>query len=223
MKCNIVNRAKLFLNTCYTYLMKITDMKPQVRAQDRVSVFVNKKYSFSLSLSQVEKNPLKIGQEITDSELAKLKSQSDFGKTLDRVLRWLSTRPHSRYELAQYAYRKKIEPDSLSQIIKKLEGWGYLNDAEFARAFTASRKASGRKSIRKIKLELRAKGVEQDIIDQALDDGKVDDRAVLKDLIEKKRQIPRYQEDKKIIEFLLRKGFNYQDAREVLAEVDEEA
>jgi regulatory protein len=89
--------------------------------------------------------------------------------------------------------------------------------------FTASRRASGRNSVRKIKLELRAKGVDQDIIDQALDDGEVDDREVLKKLVEKKRQIPRYKENKKIIEFLLRKGFNYQDVREVLAEVDEEA
>jgi regulatory protein len=203
--------------------MKITDIKPQVRAQDRVSVFVDKKYSFSLSLAQVEKNTLKIGQEISENQLVELKSQSDFGKTLDRVLRWLSSRPHSRYELEQYAYRKKIEPDSLTLIIEKLEGWGYLNDAEFARAFTASRRASGRNSVRKIKLELRAKGVDQDIIDQALDNGEVDDREVLKKLVEKKRQIPRYKENKKIIEFLLRKGFNYQDVREVLAEVDEEA
>lgn len=206
------------------YLVKITDIKPQVRAKDRVSVFVDKKYSFSLSLSQADKNKLKIGQELTEIQLVELKSQSDFGKTLDGVLRWLSTRPHSRYELEQYAYRKKIEPETLEQIVKKLESWGYLYYFyEFARAFTASRKASGRNSIRKIKLELRAKGVDQDTIDQALDDGEVDDRAVLKDLIEKKRKIPRYQEDNKIIEFLLRKGFNYQDVREVLLEVDEEA
>ena len=46
--------------------MKITTIKQQVKNPERASIFVDGKYSFSLSLNELVAEKLKIGQEIDD-------------------------------------------------------------------------------------------------------------------------------------------------------------
>ena len=74
---------------------KITDLKQGVKNPDRVNVFVDGKFSFSLDLSQVVDFHLKIGQTLTDQELKELKHASEYGKLYGRTLEWVLTRPRS--------------------------------------------------------------------------------------------------------------------------------
>jgi SOS response regulatory protein OraA/RecX len=65
-------------------------------------------------------------------------------------------------------------------------------------------------------MELRQKRVEEELIQRALEDDEADDQEVIKDLIVKKRLQPRYQYDQKLIAYLARQGFNYNDIRQAL-------
>ena len=79
--------------------MKITALKTQLRDKDRVNVFVDGKYSFSLDITQVAELGIKTGAEYTAEELAELENESQFGKLYTRSLEYALMRPRSQREM----------------------------------------------------------------------------------------------------------------------------
>ena len=69
--------------------MIVTDIKPQQKAKDRVSVFVDKKYCFSLNKSQLQEFDLKINQDLSETEIENYKKQSSIEKLIEKTLRIL--------------------------------------------------------------------------------------------------------------------------------------
>lgn len=201
--------------------MKITSIKQQVKNQDRASVFVDGKYSFSLTLNDLLSEKLKINHEVDDADLKRLKKLSDDSKLRNRSLEWVLNRPRSVRELKDYLYRKKADPDQIEALTQDFERRGYISDTKFAVWLIDMRKRGG-KSDRVIQGELMKKGVSREIISQVCKVDAGSDITRLKALVEKKQNHSRYKNDaQKFKMFLLRQGFNYNDIKEVLTEIDE--
>jgi DNA polymerase-3 subunit delta len=96
----------------------ITDIRQAVKNENRVNIFVNGKYSFSLDIAQVVDLGIKKGLIITEEQLADYKKASEFGKAYQRALEWVLTRPHSERELADYL---KDMPETTSMIFIETE------------------------------------------------------------------------------------------------------
>ena len=90
-------------------LKTITDLRPATRDNNRVNVFLDNKFAFSLTIAQVADFKLKIGRELSDEEIAEIQSASDFGKLFQRSLEYALTRPHSEKEMRDYLKRKKMK------------------------------------------------------------------------------------------------------------------
>ena len=88
---------------------KITDLKTATRDQNRVNVFVDHKFAFSLTIQQVAEMKVRINNEYTETELEEIQAASDFGKLLQRSLEYSLSRPHSEKEIRDYLKRKKIK------------------------------------------------------------------------------------------------------------------
>lgn len=200
--------------------MKITAIKQQVKRSDRFSVFVDDKYSFSVGENELIKLGLHSGQEITEKDLAKFKGESDLGKWFDKTLNLLSFRLRSEWELRDYLKRKKADPEIIEQILNKLSINGYVNDEQFARRWVENRRLLKATSRRRLTQELRQKRVSNEIIDKILAEDKedVDERQVLRELVEKKR--PRYPDQTKLMQYLARQGYSYEDIKNVISETD---
>ncbi len=197
--------------------MKITSIKQQVKNPERASLFVDGKYSFSLSLNELVAERLKINQEIDESALKRLKKLSEDGKLKNRALEWVLNRPRSILELRDYLYRKKAEPEQITGITEELEGRGYISDSSFAVWLIDMRRRGG-KSDRAIQNELMKKGVVREVIAETLQKNGDQERALLKEIIEKKRRLSRYKNDEiKLKQYLLRQGFSYDDIKIVLS------
>ena len=97
--------------------MKITAIKQQVKNPGRYSVFVDEKYSFSLSELALVNSELKLNQELSKDELAKLKEESDLDKAYNRVLNLLARRARSEWEIRDYLKRKKYEQDTIDKLL----------------------------------------------------------------------------------------------------------
>lgn len=196
--------------------MKITAIKQQQKRADRYSIFVDGKYSFALSESCLIDSRLASGQELTESELAALKKTAGVDKAYGLALRYVAIRPRSEGELTDYFRRKQIDVDAAKQIIQRLREVGLVDDASFARAWVANRRLLKSVSVRRLQMELRQKHVPSDIIDQVLQEDAGDDRQVLRELIEKKRS--RYPDQQKLMQYLARQGFSYDDIKSMLNE-----
>ena len=87
-------------------ILKITDLKQGVKNPNRVNVYVNDDFAFSLDVAQVVDLKIKKGRVITTEELAEFKKASELGKLYQRTLEWILVRPHSEKECRDYLWRK---------------------------------------------------------------------------------------------------------------------
>ena len=86
----------------------ITALTAQVRNADRVSVFIDGTYDFSLDVAQVVDCGVKVGRMLTEAELTELRREGEFGKLYARALEYTLMRPHSAREIRDYLQRKTL-------------------------------------------------------------------------------------------------------------------
>lgn len=212
---------------------RITALKVQLRDKDRVNVFVDGKYSFSLDITQVAELGIKTGAEYTVEELAELENESQFGKLYTRSLEYVLIRPRSQRELRDYLYRKTrdsrtkmgtikkgVSPELTERVFNRLLEKGYLDDEKFARFWVENRNTRKGSSLRKLQSELMAKGVERSIIERALQDTDRSDTDELQKIILKKAS--RYSDEQKLMAYLVRQGFSYDDVKQAIRSLNEE-
>lgn len=199
--------------------MQITAIKQQVKRSDRYSVYVDGKYAFSLSEGALIEQGLASGQELEPARLKELKQASGLDKAYGNALRYVVMRPRSEWELQDYFRRKGIDQDAASVITERLKNLNLLDDLAFAQAWLANRRLLKSTSKRRLRLELKQKHVAEEIIAQVLEEDEADERAVLRDLIAKKRG--RYPDRQKLMQYLARQGFSYDDIKSALSEAED--
>ena len=196
--------------------MRITNLKQGAKNPERVNVFVDGAFSFSLDVAQVVEFKLKVRMEISEEQLVEYKSASDFGKLYQRALEWVLVRPRSKKEANDYLYKKiyekKLNKDYIDLIINKLKNKNYLNDLSFAEWYVENRFVKKGVSRKRLRMELIKKGVATDIIERVLDK-RNDEEEILK-IIAKKRA--KYTDDK-LIAYLCRQGFSFELAKELIS------
>jgi regulatory protein len=197
--------------------MRITKIVQQVKKHDRYSIFVDEKYSFSLSESALLESRLTSGQELTREQIEEYKQLSNDDKIYGRALNYVALRPRSVWEVEFYLKRKDSPSPLIEQITHKLLRLGLLDDRKYAEAFVHDRRLLRSASTRKLQLELRKKHIASEIIEQVLADDETDEQAMLKDIVAKKRQQTKYKaDDLKLMQYLARQGFNYGDIKAAL-------
>ena len=218
-------------------LHRVTDIKEAVRTQNRVIIYVDQKFFCSLDISQVVDFGVKIGKQLSDSDLAELKRASDFGKLYSRALEYVFSRPHSSKEIRDYLKRKTLsrkirvknrktgeyqtkvkegyDATLVPLVLDRLMERGYIDDTKFAAFWVENHNARKGSSLKKLRQELQQKGVSASIIDEALSDSDRDDISELQKIIAKKAA--RYPDQQKFIQYLVRQGFSYSDVLDQLS------
>jgi len=213
--------------------MKITGITAQQRDKNRINVMVDGKYRFSLDILQLGDLDIKVGKDYTEAEMAKLEEESQFGKVYTRALEYALTRPRSQKEIRDYLYKKTrdtrtktgaikkgVSKELTERVFQRLDQKGYISDEKFARFWAENRNLTKGISRRKLMAELRAKGIEGSLIEQILPEVDRSDENELEKIIAKKRN--RYPDDQKLMAYLARQGFSYDDIRRALEAPDDE-
>lgn len=199
--------------------MKVTDIKQQVKRADRYSIYVDDKYAFSLSESELLATGLRTGQEFSETELTELKDKAILDKAYDRALNLIMRRPRSEWELRDYLKRKYYDDPVIQEILNKLSVRGFINDKDFAKRWVENRRLLKSTSKRRLHQELRQKRVADEVIQEVLDADETDEREVLRELVTKKRQQSKYQDNLKLMQYLSRQGYSYNDIKSVIDEI----
>lgn len=146
-----------------------------------------------------------------------LDKQYEFAK--GRAYRYLGFRARSEKEIRDYLAKKETAQIVIDQTIEHLKEFKYLDDNEFTEWWINQRQQHRPKSKMVIKMELKQKGISEEIIEKYLTDSK-NDLEIAKQLFEKKqRTFARYtgnQYTQKVSQFLGRRGFNWDIIKEVL-------
>lgn len=207
--------------------MKITDISIQAKNNDRVNISVDGVYRFSLDVFQLGELGIKRGNEYTEEELEALETESLFGKLYARAVEYTMLRPHSSKELRDYLWKKTLDkrgkegrikngysPALTQRVYERILAKGYVNDEAFTRFWVQNRHQAKGASRRKLISELRAKGIESDVIETVLADVGRNDQDELAKMMDKKRA--KYPEDVKLMQYLVRQGFSYDDVKRAI-------
>ena len=89
----------------------VTSLRGAIRDTHRVNVFIDGKFSFSLTLTELSDSKLHQGQVLTEAEIEKLCNLSGLGKLYQSTLEYCFSRPHSKKEIIDYLKRKKVRRD----------------------------------------------------------------------------------------------------------------
>lgn len=216
--------------------MKITGLSTQQKDPNRINVLVAGKFRFSLDISQVTDLGIRVGKEFSEEELDEFEVESQFGKLYGRALEYCIMRPHSAREVRDYLYRKTrttrvrnkrtgevkerpgVSAELTERVFERLLDKGYIDDSKFTRWWVENRNIRKGTSRRKLQAELAAKGVSSIIIDEALSLTNRSDEEELAKIVNKKRA--KYPDDQKLMQYLARQGFSYDDIKSVLSDQD---
>jgi regulatory protein len=177
-------------------------------------VFLDGRFAFGLPAIIAAR--LKQGQFLSDAEIQSLQAESTIETTYGKALNYLSYRPRSRAEVDRYLQKRDLPERLVRAVAERLERAGLLDDEAFARYWVENRERNQPKGLRALRYELRVKGISNETIERVLVSVDVPDSAY-RSVARKAQQLAHLDQQaftKKIIEYLARRGFNYEVARE---------
>ena len=144
---------------------------------------------------------------------------------MEKAVALLATRARTEQEIATALRQNAYPEEAIARVMARLLDAGYLSDSAFAEQWASSRAAKGL-GTRRIRMELRQKGIESDEIDHAL--SHMDDtllregawKAAQKAARGKDLSLP--AEQQKVLAALARRGFDYSLAKACLQRLLEE-
>jgi regulatory protein len=192
----------------------ITGLEYQKKNKERVNIYLDGCFVFGLPA--IVAAHLKVGQFLSDAEIQTLREQDSIESSYDRALDYLSYRPRSRAEVVGYLQKRGMTEEQVEIIMERLQSAGFVDDAAFARYWVENREQFRPRGLRALRYELQGKGVSGEVIDEAL--ASVDASSSAYRAASRKAQqlstVDRVVFQRKLTEYLLRRGFDYQVAQE---------
>ncbi|MFC1987370.1 regulatory protein RecX [Chloroflexota bacterium] len=192
-------------------MSKITALHVRRGRRKRVNMFLDGKFAFSLEAEVAAKEGLQIEQVLSAKQIETLSRSDDFQRCLNAAVRYLSYRPRSESELRERLRQRGSDDDSIEAVITKLKKQGLVDDMAFAQFWKDNRESFSPRSRWLTKLELRQKGVANDIIDPVVDTINDEDSAYRAAFSKVCNLSPSdYQGFRRRVgEYLKRRGFSY--------------
>ncbi|MBX3010520.1 MAG: RecX family transcriptional regulator [Caldilineaceae bacterium] len=193
----------------------ITRLQVQQKNKERVNIFLNDDYAFSLDLMLAA--GLKKGQVLATAEIAALQAEDEGKRAYAAALTFLGQRARSQTEVEQRLQQRDFSPTAIDQTVARLQQEGYLNDTTFGEQWVANRQRFRPRSERALRYELRRKGMDATVVDAVLEEAAIDEDAAAWAALEPK--LARWQGldhtalMQKAGGFLARRGFGHAVAR----------
>lgn len=201
--------------------MVITSVEKNRKHKDRLSVFVDGSFAFTISEEDYLSLNLYEKSEITEETIEYIKSTVNFRDARSKAVRYLTLKIRTEKEVQDKLKDEGFDRECISRVINELKAIGYINNQLYAQKYVFDRSKLKPMSKRMMKQELLSKGVSEEIADEVLSDWKAEDSDVARNLV--KRRFGKYDlSDEKILRkaymFLAHRGFTRDIIREVLRE-----
>ncbi len=194
----------------------ITALEHQKRSSDRVNVYLDGEFGFSLAGSAAA--GLKVGTWLSEETIAELKDADEAERAHGRALDYLSYRPRSEAEMRKYLADKNVTEPVIEAVMDRLIRVGLIDDEAFAHFWCDNRARFRPRGRRMLRYELSQKGLSSAAIEAALD--QYDEPAALRKAAHAQaRRLQHLTADefrRRLFERLARRGFSYDHIQEIL-------
>lgn len=205
-------------------MSKITKIETGKRNKERVNVYIDDEYAFSINMELVYKFGLKVNEEVNKEKLIEISKSENLSKCKESALRTIERSYKTEKEIRDKLLAKEFDIETVDSTINFLIEYGFIDDSKFVSMYIKDRiRTQGRN---KIRYSLISKGVNKLLIEEAFSTLDRDDemeRAII--LCEKKylniskREDDDFKIKNKLTRYLLGRGYDYDIAKEVIREV----
>ncbi len=197
----------------------VTSIKPQKNGK-RLNIYIDNEFSFGIDLENFVVLGIRINQQLTDEEILSIVKKADFQKTLDKLLRFATLRPRSKKEIEDYFKRKKVHESLHQELFNRLNRLDLIDDEKFANWWIEQRQSFKPKAKKILIQELLLKGIQKNLIKKLLDNTNINELEMAQKEIDKKsykwESLSNFERKRKISEYLLRKGFDWETVEKVV-------
>lgn len=211
----------------------ITSVEPQKKNPRRFNVFLDGEFGFGADADTIVNFRLLKGKQIPSVDIEKIIFETEVGKLMEKMYRLFTIRMRSEKEIRDYFklknYQAKIkdrEPVGdllIDLVIERLKQKELVNDKVFAKSWLQARQKSQKKGLQLIKSELFNKGIDRETVEEVMAESKTqgeDEYSLARQSLDKKSRIWRNlagaELRKKGLEFLVRRGFSYEVAKDTV-------
>ncbi len=185
----------------------------------KYKVFIDGQFAFVLYKGELSRFHLEEGEETDPETVKKIRDEVVLKRAKLRSLHLLEDMPRTESQLRGKLKDGLYPPDVIEDAIAYVKSFGYLNDEAYARDFIETRK--GKKSRQEIYGLLMQKGLDKKLVSEALEEAYQpgDAREAVRSLMQKRHYDPETADEserQKFLAYLVRKGFSYEDVREIL-------
>jgi regulatory protein len=177
----------------------------------RSNIYLDGKFAFSLDNEVIVKEKLKVGLALSDAEIELLSRSDTYQRCLNAAFQFLSYRPRSESETRARLKKHGYEDEEIERTVAQLKRLNLLNDTAFAEFWKENRTSFRPRSQRMLKMELKRKGVETEVINEVIEDVDEAENAY-RAAMSKARTLPAadYQVFRQRLGgYLQRRGFSY--------------
>lgn len=202
-------------------MSKITGLKQGKRRTKNIHVYVDDEFAISVSRETLVKERINVGQELGKAALEELAEKDLRQRCFNSAVRFLGYRPRSESEIRQRLAKHGFENPVIDKTIEKLKDYRYVDDNEFARYWVENRESFSPRGRRLAKMELKRKGLEADIIENAV--SAIDEKESAYRAAQKRAgrlaALDYIDFRLRMVQFLGRRGFNYGIIKEITEKV----
>ena len=200
--------------------MTVTSIVPEGRT--RYAVTVDGEGGFVLYQKELSEYRIREGEELSEETLAEIMRKVLPRRAKLRCLNLLKSRSYTEKQLAEKLRAGKYPEAVIEEALSYVKSFGYVDDAAYAESYVEDQ--IGRKSLRRITQELQQKGVDRNLIEEAVSlvqerDGRQEEGKMIQRLLEKRHFDPEeadLAERRKVQAFLMRKGFTAEGIRRAM-------
>lgn len=197
--------------------MIITKLEPVTKT--KYKVYVEGEFAFVLYKGELSRYHIKENGEITKEIIAEIKETILVKRAKLRAMHLLNDMARTESQLRQKLLQNGYPEDVVDVAVNYVKSFGYINDEAYIRNFIESKKE--RKSRREIAALLGQKGLKGELSDRLMEEvfEEHTDRDAIYEILRKKRwnfEASDEKEKQKIYGYLVRKGFRYEDIRQVI-------
>jgi regulatory protein len=192
----------------------ITKIEEQKRNKDRVNIYIDDEYAFSLSRETLIKEGIKVKDKVNLDKINKSAKEDNYLKCKNAALRMVERTYKTEKEIQEKLITKGYDIETVNRTIGFLKEYNLLNDENYARMYVKDKSKAQGKS--KIKYNLLKRGIEDKLIEEEI--SKIDCEeeeniayglAAKKYYILEKRETDNYKLSQKLYRFLISKGYSY--------------
>lgn len=204
--------------------MIVTGVEPCTKT--KFKVFLDGKFAFVLYKGELSSFHVREGEELSAETKDKILREVILKRAKLRAMHLLEDMDRTEAALRQKLYTGLYPEEIVDAAVEYVRSFGYLNDARYAENYV--RGHSDRKSRKEMQAALLQKGVDPDLISQALENccGETGETEAIRRILRKKKFRPGEADEKemrRLYGYLARKGFRYDSVRQVIQNYEHDA